>query len=265
MLKKRIDLAGLSVDRVPKDEAVLRTLAPRGAGEGARLVFTPNLKMAARAYRDGEMMRLAESADLGVADGVGIGLLSLLLGDGYICRIPGIELGEKIMEKCVRRGLFVYLLGAATGVAERAGENMNKKYGRVVVGTHHGYFSHSETDKICEEIDRSGADILFVCLGSPEQERFAEEIKDRLEHVRAVLCLGGSLDVWSGDKTRAPRALRTVGLEWLFRSISEPERLPEIVRSLSAFAYALKFRSKSVIKGIFRAYNQTDRKQSRGK
>jgi N-acetylglucosaminyldiphosphoundecaprenol N-acetyl-beta-D-mannosaminyltransferase len=206
-------------------------------------IFTPNAEMLAAADRDLSLMRLLKSADLAFPDGIGVYIGARLRGIAPKERTNGIDLGERILKLAVQRNMPVFLLGAIDGVAESAGENLCTRIdGLVIAGTHHGYFSKfgKENDAVIDKIDRSGAQILFVCFGFPEQERWICENLPRLKNVKLAAGLGGSLDVWSGRTTRAPKIVRRAGLEWLWRAILSPRRIARLPRIFSFAVTCLK-------------------------
>lgn len=118
----------------------------------------------------------------------------------------------------------VYLFGSKLGVAEMAREKLIENYpGLRVAGTHNGYFKPEDEPAIVEEINATGADLLFVCLGAPKQEQWLARNADRLK-VRVAMGIGGSLDVFAGTAERAPEFYCKHGLEWFYRLKKEPWR-----------------------------------------
>lgn len=202
-------------------------------------VFTPNSEMLYRAARSSKLQKLLLSADILFPDGVGVYMAMKALGISPSERTAGIEFAELLMEKSSECGYKIFLLGARPGVAEKASVRLHRKHqGLNICGNYHGYFKKSgdENAKIIEMINRSGADILFVCLGFPEQEKWIANNLQKLKSVSLAIGLGGSLDVWSGNVRRAPSSVSRVGLEWLWRSLSDPKRLPRI-KNLVGFSF----------------------------
>ena len=91
-----------------------------------------------------------------------------------------------------------------------------------IVGAQHGYVDDAAA--VVDQINQSGADLLFVAMGSPRQEFW---IAENLPRLRPCLCMGigGSLDVISGAATRAPAVYSKTGTEWLYRLIVQPSRI----------------------------------------
>ena len=134
-------------------------------------------------------------------------------------------------------------------MAEAAAKNLKCRLPSLnICGTHHGYFEKSgkENYLVLEEIRAAAHDILFVCFGFPMQERWICDNLSSLTSVRIAMGLGGSLDVWSGNKKRAPKALQAMGLEWLWRSAFEPKRLKILLKIPKFLYFSLLQRKRSV-------------------
>ena len=197
------------------------------------MIFTPNLKTASLVHGDPLLRRALCASSLNLPDGVGVGLLAFAGGHPVPERIPGVDFGMALSALCEKRRLRLYLLGGMPGVAEKAAETLRARFPRLIVcGTHDGYFKKSgpETASVIADIKKARADVLFVCFGVPMQEKWLYRNRGRLSSLRLCIGLGGSLDIYAGEKRRAPKAMRTLGLEWLYRITREPERLPGFFR-----------------------------------
>ena len=148
----------------------------------------------------------------------------------------------ELMASMAAGGKRLYLLGAKPGVAEAAARNLEARYpGLSICGTHDGYFQ--EDGPVVEEIRRSGADAVFVCLGAPKQEYWMRE-HGLATGARLMAGLGGSLDVFAGVVERAPESWQKMGLEWLYRLMKEPSRIGRMARLPLFLASALGERCK---------------------
>lgn len=204
------------------------------SGKGG-MVFTPNATMLYNASISPELQKILSSADICLCDGVGVSVGARLLGYGRLSRTCGVDYGEKVAELCAKRSYSLYLLGGKRGVAESAARNLVKKYPDLrIAGTHHGYYD--EEWRLLSEISLAEPQVIFVCLGSPLQEKFIYYNKKLLSGA-VMVALGGSLDIYSGQKKRAPRIFRMLGLEWAYRMIKEPDRIKK--NHLFAFTRAL--------------------------
>ena len=187
------------------------------------VIFTPNPQILLKASRDSELKKALSSASFNIPDGIGVIWASRLLGCPLKERISGIDLGEDILKLAERHSYSVFLLGGKSGVARKAARELQRRYDDLrICGTHHGYFEDSE--RITDLVSKLRPDIILVCLGSPKQEKWIINNLSAIPSVRLAMGLGGSLDVWSGKTKRAPNAFRSLGLEWLWRTIREPKR-----------------------------------------
>jgi N-acetylglucosaminyldiphosphoundecaprenol N-acetyl-beta-D-mannosaminyltransferase len=176
--------------------------------------------MAKRNPKLGEMLR---SADIRICDGIGISLASMLLYRRSIPRCTGIDLFMKLICLSEQEGLKIFVLGASPEANHAACNMLVAAHpGLMIVGRHHGYFD--EVGTIIDSINESGADLLFVAMGSPRQEFWITEHMPKL-HARFCMGIGGSLDVVSGSVQRAPALCRGTGTEWLYRLLSQPSRI----------------------------------------
>ena len=238
----KVNILGVNIDKVTNTEAVdsiMRMLDENGSHS----VFTPNSEIILMAYNDPDFCRLLNSADLLTADGIGVVYASRILRDPLAERVAGYDVACGVIERIASSGHRLYLFGGKPGVAEKAEENLLEKYPSLkIVGRHNGYFNPEENDGIISDINVSGADLLFVCLGAPAQEKWISKNRDKLS-CRVMMGIGGSLDVFAGIVERAPDAWCRLGLEWLYRLKKEPWRFRRML-ALPKFALTVIFKGK---------------------
>ena len=204
MLRKRVNLFGVDVDDISLCHATFLAYKSIKGGK-RRSFFTPNLEMLSYASRDEEIQRLLNSSTVSLPDGYSLKMIGKILGKEIKNTVAGIEFGEALLEIADKEGTRVFLLGGKRGVAEKAAENILFKYPNLkICGTLHGFFNQNHAIKVSQMIEKSRAEILIVCQGFPKQERFANYMMENSECIKVVACLGGALDVWSGDLRRAP-------------------------------------------------------------
>lgn len=185
-------------------------------------IFTPNSEIIYNAYKNPEFKTVINSADLKTADGIGVVYASKIIGNKINERAAGYDISREILK--TSNGNTLYLFGAAPGVAEKAKTAIEQEFENItVVGIHDGYFDKAEEEKIIADINEKQPDFLFVCLGSPKQEKWIYDHKDILK-AKAALGLGGCLDVYADIVKRAPDIFIKLGLEWFYRLICEPKR-----------------------------------------
>ena len=223
----RINVLGVGFDNLTMEEAVERGVELLHS-PGVHYVVTPNPEIVEVCRENLAARQAVNAADLVLADGIGVVKGAQMLGTPLKGRAPGIEFAGGLMERMAAEGLSLFLLGAKPGVAEAAGERLAEKYpGLCIAGTHDGYFQ--EDAPVIEEIRRSGAEVVFVCLGAPKQELWmAKHGKDT--GARLLCGLGGSLDVFAGTVERAPKFWSDHGLEWFYRICRDPRRLKRAAR-----------------------------------
>jgi N-acetylglucosaminyldiphosphoundecaprenol N-acetyl-beta-D-mannosaminyltransferase len=185
-----------------------------------------------------EFMQVLRQADLCVADGVGLLLAARLLGHRLPERVTGSDGVPLIARRAAERGWKLFLLGAAPGVAERAAARlMADNPGLVIAGTYAGSPDPAEEEAIVARVNTSGADVLFVAYGAPQQDLWIARNRDRLT-VAVAMGVGGTFDFIAGVVPRAPRWMRQTGLEWLYRLYRQPWRWRRMLR-LPRFMWAV--------------------------
>jgi len=177
-----------------------------------------------------ELHRWTEEADESselelIFDGIGLKLAAWALGQGWVRDVNGTDLFPLVMRRAVAERLRVFFLGATAEVVERAAEETLRAFpGLVLAGAHHGYFPLDACDSVVERVRRARPDLLIVGMGFPRQEAFALAHRSRLG-AKLIWTAGGLFDFVSGAKPRAPRWLRRLRLEWLYRLGLEPRRM----------------------------------------
>ena len=223
----RVDVLGVAFDSVTMDEALDRAMELLER-EGPHLAATPNPEIVQRAGRDPEFAAILAGADLVSPDGVGVIYAAKILGRPLKARVPGIDFASALMDRMAKAGKRLYLLGAAPGVAELAAQKLAAAHpGLEVCGAHDGYFQ--EDAPVAQAVRDSKADVVFVCLGAPKQEKWSAA-NGGASGARLLLGLGGSLDVFAGKVERAPEQFQKLGLEWLYRLIKQPSRIGRMAK-----------------------------------
>jgi len=224
----RTDVLGVRFDDKTAQQAVLHAQEMMCGGEKTYVV-TPNPEIVMLACRDETLKTAINNAGLVLPDGIGIILGARLLGKPIQGgRVPGIDFITALFENMAETGGSVFLLGAKPGVSEEAGKRLAEKYpGLEITGTADGFFTDDEP--VITQINTKKPDLLLVCLGAPKQELWMAENIGRL-NVRLCAGLGGSLDIFAGKAKRAPVFYQNLGLEWLYRLISDPRRIKRMIK-----------------------------------
>ncbi|MBP7832170.1 MAG: WecB/TagA/CpsF family glycosyltransferase [Candidatus Levybacteria bacterium] len=196
-------------------------------------ITTPNPEIIVHAVKHPAFKNILNSAQVALPDGVGVAFAAQFLHKRSINRTAGVDFmlklssllnskneelisGQKANGKNAKSLYSIGLFGGQPGVAERTSKCLQKKYSRLVIS-----YASDTWNEI--EVGSKSMDILFVALGHPKQEKWIYENIDKIP-AKIIMGVGGSFDYISGDVKRAPKFLRTVGLEWLFRLGVQPWR-----------------------------------------
>lgn len=224
----RVSVLGVEFDPLTRAEAASHATEQLLRGDGLFTIVTPNPVISMNCRRAPALMRAVNAASLSVPDGRGVIDAARRQGTPLPERVCGIDLAGDILSAAAEHGWRVFLLGGAPGRAEEAAARLGAEHaGLIICGTLDGYGGIADPDHVWNTLTAAAPDILFVCLGSPKQERFIFDNTKRLSEigVRLAAALGGSVDVWSGSVRRAPSLIIKAKLEWLWRCICQPRRL----------------------------------------
>ena len=195
---------------------------------GAHYVVTPNPEIVEVCREDEDARAAINGADMVLADGIGVIYGAKILGTPLKGRVTGIGFAQALMARMAENRKSLFLLGAKPGIAQLAAEKLVETYpGLKIAGTHDGYFK--EDAPVLEEIRASGADVVFVCLGAPKQEKWMRA-NGEATGAHLLVGLGGCLDVFSGTVQRAPELFQKLGLEWFHRLLKDPKRIGRMMK-----------------------------------
>lgn len=220
----KVDILGTNVDAITFLEAV-DTLKSYLKTDENHIIVTPNPEMIVLAKDDSEFRAMLNSASLCTADGIGVVFASKLSDTKIKERVCGFDMTVSMIESYKETNASFYLLGGAKDVAKTATENLKNTYeGIDIKGYHDGYFDENEEINIINEIKNLKPDILILGLGMKRQEAFAFRHKDELP-CKITFCVGGTIDVLSGNVKRAPDIFIKLNLEWFYRLLTNPKRI----------------------------------------
>ena len=209
-------------------------------------IVTANPETFMKSFDDEELKKLILDKDnILVPDGVAIVKSARILGYNVNERITGVDIAYKLLEYGNELKRSIYLFGAKQEVIDSMKEVIKNKYSNLkIVGSSNGYVSNK--DKVFDEIKKLKPDIILVALGIPMQEKLIyKHLKDFDKGI--FVGVGGSFDVISGHKKRAPKIFIKLNLEWLYRIICEPKRLKRFYQSNVKFMfYVNKLKRKEV-------------------
>jgi exopolysaccharide biosynthesis WecB/TagA/CpsF family protein len=220
---------GLSLTAISIDDAA-DWVVQRARAELPSVIVTSHLNHVRLAERDPEFLRAVAAAELNVADGWPLVVASRLMGPRLPGRVIGIDLVDTVLRG--ERGFRLAILGGPPGSAQALADRESGRHEIVQVESlPAGEWDTSEQRaEILERTRRAAPNLVLVGLGAPRQEVFAEQLRPVVRG--PVVCCGATIPVLGGHVRRAPGVVRSVGMEWAFRTAQSPVRLgPRYVRS----------------------------------
>lgn len=192
-----------------------------------RVVVSSNGAVVAAFHQDAAFRESILQADIIDADGMPLVMASRLLTKTPLLeRTSTTDFIHDAAAVAAASGIRFYFLGAKEGVVQTAAAKLVERHpGLQIAGVRNGYFKREEEEAICADIRASGADVLWLGLGSPNQEAFALRNRHLLQGLTWIRTCGGLFDHVAGRFHRAPLWVQKAGMEWLFRAAQEPARL----------------------------------------
>lgn len=222
--RDRIEILGVPVD-VVDEETCISTVDRCIAQREACSIAAVNPEKVMRASKDNALLEALKNATLLIPDGIGVVLAARFLGLARMERVAGSDLMPQLCKHAAKKGYPIYLFGASEEVNDRAVEVLRDKYpGLEIAGHQNGFVSDDQLPTAIEKIRESGANILFLGLGSPKQENWVNQHFLATE-VPVCQCVGGTFDVIAGKVRRAPVLWQRLGFEWAYRLVRQPSRL----------------------------------------
>jgi UDP-N-acetyl-D-mannosaminouronate:lipid I N-acetyl-D-mannosaminouronosyltransferase len=191
-----------------------------------------NAEKVLTAEDNAEVRTLIDAAEFKYADGISVvRSIRKKYPTANVSRVAGADLWEALMARAGAEGTPVFLVGGKPEVLAQTEARLRERWNVNIVGSQDGYFNAEERQALFERIHASGAKIVTVAMGSPKQEIFMRDC--RQVHPDALFMgVGGTYDVFTGHVKRAPKLWQKLGLEWLYRLLSQPSRLTRQLRLL---------------------------------
>jgi len=235
MNPNKLNIFGIQIDTLSR-QAVLAQASSYLTDGFQHFIVTPNPEILLGASKDEELWYILNQADLAIPDGIGLKFAAILSGV-KLERIAGADLMLDLLGLAVEKKLKVAVLNWQAGLSngDEIKSAIQKKYPELK-------FEVFDINQDGEDLDHAAIisfapDLLFVTLGSPYQERVMYHQLPKLPSVRLAMAVGGAFDFLTGKRQRAPRWLRLVGLEWLWRFALQPSRWRRIYRAVLVFPY----------------------------
>ncbi|BBQ86071.1 TPA: lipopolysaccharide N-acetylmannosaminouronosyltransferase [Kluyvera ascorbata] len=179
-----------------------------------------------------EVRALINAAEFKYADGISVvRSIRKKYAQANVSRVAGADLWEALMARAGAEGTPVFLVGGKPDVLAETAQKLRQQWNVNLVGTQDGYFTADQRQALFARIRDSGAKIVTVAMGSPKQELLMRDC--RQVHPDALyMGVGGTYDVFTGHVKRAPKVWQNLGLEWLYRLLSQPSRIKRQLRLL---------------------------------
>lgn len=223
----RVDVLGVHVNAVNLRSAVAE-IARWSQDRKRHYVCVTGVHGVMESQRDGDLRAIHNASGLTTPDGMPMVWAARFAGAPAVDRVYGPDLMLELCDEAARRGWRSFFYGGKEGVADELIARLTARFpGLKVAGSYSPPFrtlTPAEDEEIVERINASGADLVWVGLSTPKQERWMSDHVGRLDAF-ALLGVGAAFDFHAGLVRQAPRWMQRSGLEWLFRLSQEPRRL----------------------------------------
>ncbi|NTW52135.1 MAG: WecB/TagA/CpsF family glycosyltransferase [Chlorobiaceae bacterium] len=217
-------LLGLDIDNITMEEAIAMMQADIALKKQSSIFFV-NPDCLNKTISDKEYRSVLKNSDHIFPDGVGLIVAGKLMQSPLRENINGTDMLPFLCRMAAAQGHSIFLLGGKPGVAQQAAEAIHRDFGVMIAGTADGYFNReTENEQVISSINNSGAAILLVAFGAPLQEKWISRHRSELQP-GILMGVGGLFDFYSGNISRAPRWIREIGFEWVYRILQEPARM----------------------------------------
>jgi len=225
MCRPKVNLFDLEFDNLTMVDAINKLEKTIESKEKKKVYFV-NPDCLNKIFEDSDYFKVLKNGDYIFPDGIGVNIACKLLKDPLLENINGTDMLPFICDLSIMKSYSIFLLGGKPGIGDRMKCNLQTKYkGLKIVGVQDGYFDkEKENNCVIDRINSSGADILLVAFGAPVQEKWINEYSEFI-NAQIQMGVGGLFDFFSGKNKRAPKWMREVGIEWIFRIMQEPKRL----------------------------------------
>ncbi len=204
------------------------------------IIFNINPIIMVNFYERKDYKKIINREKYNIADGYGTILGLKIKGNSGYKQITGVDMFYKLVDNACKYDKKIYLYGTKKDVLKMCVSSLRKKYKNInICGYCDGY---SDVNYVLDDIKKCKPDYLFVALGSPKQEEFIIDNIELFNDLDVIMPVGGTFDVVSGFKERAPLIYQRLHLEWLYRMIKEPKRVKENIKIIK-YLYLLIFKN----------------------
>jgi len=246
----KIDILGVKIDKKNFNK-ILAEVRGFLADNRQHYIVTPNPEFVVAAQKDDEFKWILNAADIAIPDGVGLLFASWFFGRPIWRRITGVDFTWHLCQLAEETDQKIYLLGGLSGVAEKTKAKILKQFPKLkIVGADWGgeFRQLAEnTPRIIDDINQKQPDILLVAFGPVIQEKWIAKNLAKMPSVNVAMGVGGTFDYIAGAEKYAPRIIRRLGLEWLYRLFTQPRRARRIFNAFVVFVYlVIKYKAMRI-------------------
>lgn len=226
---KKVSLLGVAIDSFTRAELIKKFREALHQTEFHHIAtVNPEFLVATKKSAD-FLTLLQKNTWLNLCDGAGIQLLAQALYRTNIVRISGVETAEILCKICEQEKKKVALIGGF-GVAKKSADFLQKRFPKLQIV----YAEDGDPNTADTKLKKLKPDAVLVAFGAPKQEFWLQK-HGAVIGAKIGIGIGGTFDFWTGKAIRAPKFLQKIGLEWLWRLILEPKRLPRIITATVIF------------------------------
>lgn len=234
----KYNVLGVEIDSLT-NQALLTRISEWLSGQERHWLVTANPEIILKA-KDETYRQILNSADLRMADGIGLVFAIKYLYRQTVERITGVDLAEDLFKLAEQKNYSIYFLGGLGDVASQASRLVKQRYPNLrVVGAAPGGIGEQLGNHLAviSLIKQAAPDILLVAFGAPSQEKWIAKNLRKLLSVKLAVGVGGAFDFLAKKVKRAPARWRKIGLEWLWRLLQQPQRARRIFNAVVVFSF----------------------------
>lgn len=229
-----VNILGTGVDNVSRSQAIVKVMKMIETGGTHHIILLNPYKL--QRYRSNTDLQLISSrASMRIASGAGLKWAAGFLKTPLKERIPAISFLMDLVRIAEIKEYSIFLVGARPEIVEKTFSNIHRSFPKIrIVGRHGGYFNLEREKSVVEAIRKSNANIIFVGLGFPREDRWIDIYRHEFRNA-VLIGVGGAIDIISGEIRKAPAIFMDRGLDWFYRIITRPWRLGRLFRVIFYF------------------------------
>jgi N-acetylglucosaminyldiphosphoundecaprenol N-acetyl-beta-D-mannosaminyltransferase len=226
-----VNILGMGIDNLNRSQAVVKVIQMIRDG-GVHHVISLNPYKLIRFQGNSDLRLVSGMADMHLAEGGGMKWAAKMLRTPLKERVPVLSFMMDLIRIAEIKEFTIFMVGGRPEIAERTFFNIKKSFPKIrIVGRHGGYFSPEREKSVIEAMRKSQANIVFVGLGFPREDYWIHKWKSEFKNV-VFIGVGGSFDIISGQKKKAPDFFINRGMEWFYRIITRPWRIGRLIRTV---------------------------------